>query len=63
LNFQQIFGEVFASIEEQERKAALLLVNSHPITNSPHANLPNVIEVGGIHLTPAKPLDKVEPRK
>jgi glucuronosyltransferase len=35
------------------------LVNSHPITNSPHANLPNVIEVGGIHLTPAKPLDKV----
>ncbi|XP_065333889.1 UDP-glycosyltransferase UGT5-like [Cloeon dipterum] len=55
---KEVFGENFPTLAELEKEAALMLINSHPITNSPHANLPNVIEVGGIHIQPAEPLDK-----
>ncbi|XP_059478833.1 UDP-glycosyltransferase UGT5-like [Neocloeon triangulifer] len=55
---KEIFGGDFPTLANMEKEAALMLINSHPITNSPHANLPNVVEVGGIHIKPAKSLDK-----
>lgn len=40
-------------------KPALLLVNDHPVF-VPRPVAPNVVYIGGIHLTPAKPLPKVD---
>ncbi|XP_017778436.1 PREDICTED: UDP-glucuronosyltransferase 2B10-like [Nicrophorus vespilloides] len=43
---------------EVERNFSLALVNSDAIFNFPEALAPNIIPVGGLHIEPAKPIQK-----
>lgn len=43
--------EPVPSLYEMQRKASLMLVNSHFSFDGPVAYLPNIIEIGGIHLS------------
>lgn len=48
-----------ADIEEMQSNYSLVLMNSHPTLNFPRPNLPEMIEIGGLHCKEAKPLPKV----
>jgi hypothetical protein len=47
------------SSDELFKNASLLLTNTHFSIGSPRPYLPDIIEVGGMHCRPAKPLPKV----
>lgn len=47
------------SNEEIERNASIVLANSHVSITRPRALMPDIIDVGGLHLEPAKPLPKL----
>ncbi|XP_037050885.1 UDP-glucosyltransferase 2-like [Bradysia coprophila] len=47
-------------IKEIERNASILLMNSQISFSSPRPYLPDLIEVGGLHLVPAKPVQPKE---
>ncbi|XP_063705004.1 UDP-glycosyltransferase UGT4-like [Culicoides brevitarsis] len=49
-------NESFPDIYKLERKVALILVNSHVALDHPRPSMPNLINVGGIHLRPTNPL-------
>lgn len=53
------FGEYGASMKTDILKDSLLLMNTHYSVHFPIPLVPNVIEVGGIHLEVPKPLPKV----
>lgn len=54
------FGaEEAASLEDLLYKTSLFLLNTHYTVNLPRVMLPNVIEVGGIHIGKSKALQKV----
>ena len=57
---QNLFDDSSISLEEIERNASLVLVNSHHSLGYPRPLLPNVIEVGGMHCRPAKTLANVD---
>ena len=57
---QKYFGNTKISLEEIERNASLVLVNSHHSLGYPRPLLPNVIEVGGMHCRPSKSLENVD---
>ena len=44
------------SLQDLERNILLIFTNSHPAINYPRALPPQIIEVGGIHCRPARPL-------
>lgn len=44
-------------IKEIERNASIVLMNSQISFNSPRPYLPDMIEVGGLHLVPPKPVE------
>lgn len=48
------------SIEEIERNASIVLANSHVSITRPKALLPDIIDVGGLHIEPAKPVPQVK---
>ncbi|KAK5648759.1 hypothetical protein RI129_003651 [Pyrocoelia pectoralis] len=52
------FGEETPSLRDYERNMSLLLANVDFIFDFPMALPPNIIAVGGLHLTPSKPLPK-----
>lgn len=56
---EDIFREKLLTLEEINRKTALVLVNSHFSLTSARPMPPNVVEVGGIHVRPVKPLPQV----
>jgi glucuronosyltransferase len=47
------------SIWELQNSTALLLLNSHFSTGYPRPLIPNMVEVGGMHITPPKELPPV----
>jgi glucuronosyltransferase len=47
-------------VTEIEKNASLMLSNSHISFNQPRPMLPDIIEVGGMHLVPAKPVQPKE---
>jgi glucuronosyltransferase len=53
------FTESVPSLAELLRKTSLLLVNNHFSLNYPKPLMPNIIEVGGIHLQPPTKLPEV----
>ena len=52
-------GQLATSSEELMTSAALIFLNSHVCMTSVRPLLPSVIEVGGMHCSPAKRLPKV----
>ena len=53
------FGEDVPDLSEIAKNTSLVLVNSHFSLNAPRPLVPGVVEVGGIHISPPKPLPKV----
>ncbi|KAH8357059.1 hypothetical protein KR200_009485 [Drosophila serrata] len=53
---RQRFGPDVPSTEELVRNTSLMLINQHYSMSGPKPLPPNVIEVGGVHITPPKPL-------
>ena len=53
------FTEPPPPLKELLRKTSLLLVNNHFSLNYPKSLIPNIIEVGGMHLQPPKELPEV----
>lgn len=51
-------GDSLPDIHEIQRNASLIFSNSHWAMTHPRPLLPSVIEIGGIHTRPAKPLPK-----
>ncbi|GBP55609.1 UDP-glucuronosyltransferase 2B15 [Eumeta japonica] len=47
------------NVEELERNASLLLVNSHYSTSIVRSYVPNIVEIGGIHIDAVKNLDEL----
>ena len=54
----RIFRQYYSAELWYKKNVSLLFVNNHA-TIFPRALVPNIIEVGGIHVKPAKPLPKV----
>ena len=53
------FGDSLPPFSELAKYTSLILINNHFSLNRPRPHVPGVIEVGGIHITPAKKLPKV----
>jgi glucuronosyltransferase len=49
---KKYFGESLPPLSEIAKNTSLLLVNSHFSLNQPRPLVPNIVEVGGIHLKP-----------
>ena len=52
-------SEELPTIEELEKKISLIFFNSHFSFNLPRPLMPNMIEVGGLHVKPPKKLPTV----
>ncbi|XP_017001726.3 UDP-glycosyltransferase UGT5 isoform X1 [Drosophila takahashii] len=53
---RQRFGPGLPSTEDMVRNTSLMLVNQHFSLSGPKPLPPNIIEVGGVHISPPKPL-------
>ncbi|CAG9806948.1 unnamed protein product [Chironomus riparius] len=56
--FKKYFPDALRSLDEIRSNSAIIFMNNHVSASSPRPYLPNMIEVGGIHVRPAKPLPK-----
>lgn len=56
--YREVIDPNSPSIKEIERNASIILCNSHLSFTRPRPLLPDIINVGGLHLTPAKPVSK-----
>lgn len=52
------FGHDLPRLEDIAKNTSLILANVHFSLNKPRPNVPQLIEVGGIHIKPAKPLSQ-----
>lgn len=52
------FGNDLPYIDNIWRNTSLLLVNNHPALSFPRPQLPNTIDIAGMHIYPPKPLPK-----
>jgi glucuronosyltransferase len=57
--YRKELGQDIPTISEIMANASLILSNGHFSLSSHKPYLPNIIDVGGIHSQPAKPLPKV----
>ena len=57
--YRKYVGENTPGVDEISRNVSLILENSNPSMNAPRPTLPEIVEVGGMHCVPAKPLRKV----
>lgn len=53
------FGNDMPSVADISKKISLMLTNTHYSLNGPRPLSPKVIEVGGVHIKEAKPIDEV----
>ena len=53
------FGYAEPTLQELERRIAVVLSNEHFSINYPKPTVPAVISVAGLHIKPAKPLPQV----
>jgi UDP:flavonoid glycosyltransferase YjiC (YdhE family) len=57
--FEQVFGNDFPSVYELDSLPSLILINQHFTLNYPRPMQPNILEVGGMHVSrEIKPLAK-----
>ncbi|CAK1580193.1 unnamed protein product [Parnassius mnemosyne] len=49
--YMKNLAEPVPSLYEMQRQASLMLINSHFSFDTPAAYLPNIVEIGGLHLT------------
>lgn len=56
---KSFFGQNVPDLRELIRNTSLVLVNHHHSMSFPRPYLPNMIEIGGYHVNPPKPLPKV----
>lgn len=49
-------GEQLPSVEELYRNVSLIMVQSHRVLNRPRPMMPGIIQIGGCHIKPPKPL-------
>lgn len=56
---RKYFGEDAPYANELMKKISLVFVNSHFSFDQPRPWIPNLVEIGGIHVTNPKPLPKV----
>lgn len=54
--FKRLINPECPPLKELEKNVSLVFTNSHPSFNYPRTLPPQVIEVGGLHCQPAKPL-------
>ena len=57
---QQWLGNTTATLSDVEKDVSLVLVNSHHSLGVGRPLMPNVVEVGGMHCRPAKPLQDTQ---
>ncbi|KAG8238542.1 UDP-glycosyltransferase [Ladona fulva] len=55
---EKAYGKAIPSIPEIGSNISLVLVNNHYVINGPQPQLPGIVEVGGMHCKPSKPLPK-----
>ncbi|XP_052866527.1 UDP-glucosyltransferase 2-like [Anopheles cruzii] len=56
--FSSIAGSgTLPSVADLERSISLILVNSHPILSRPRPSIRGLVDIGGAHIRPARPLD------
>lgn len=48
--FEGLITEPAPKLIDLVHNVNLVLSNSHPVTNFPQANVPNIVEVGGFHI-------------
>lgn len=53
------FGEDIPKLKDMEGNVSMLFLNTNPIIHKPRPYLPNIIEMGRMHIKPKKPLPKV----
>lgn len=56
--YKKYFPNAKHTFDEMYKKPAMLFLNSHIAYSTPRPFLPNVVEIGGIHVQPARPLPK-----
>lgn len=56
---EKYFGKLTSSLSDAIYNDSLLLINTHFTLNLPRPLVPNVVEVGGIHIGKIRPLPKV----
>lgn len=56
---RKYFGDDLPPIQDILRNTSLVLVNHHYSLGFPRPYLPNMVEIGGYHVPPPKPLPKV----
>lgn len=57
--YRKYLGKNYPSIAEINSKVNMIFMNSHFIMNYPRPLLPDIIEVGGMHCRPSRPLPNV----
>lgn len=56
--YQKYFPSAKKSFDEMHKSSAIIFMNSHVSSSTARPYLPNMIEIGGIHVKPAKSLPK-----
>jgi len=56
---RRYFGDSLPPLADIARNTSLLLLNSHFSMNQPRPLVPQIVEVGGLHLSPPAPLPEV----
>jgi glucuronosyltransferase len=56
--YEKYFPNAKRSFDEMYKNSAIIFMNNHVSSSSARPYLPNMIEIGGIHVEPAKPLPK-----
>ena len=56
--YRKYFPNARKSFYETHKSSAIIFVNNHVSSSSARPYLPNIIEIGGIHVKPAEPLPK-----
>lgn len=56
---RRYFGDSLPPLADIARNTSLLLLNTHFSMNQPRPLVPQIVEVGGLHLSPPAPLPKV----
>lgn len=54
--YHKYFPNAKSSFDEMYKKSSIYFLNTHIAYSTPRPYLPNMIEIGGIHVQPAKPL-------
>lgn len=57
--YKEYLGQDLPSVEELRKNVSLVFSNTHYSMNFPRPLMPDVVEIGGVHCHPAKPLPKV----